>query len=82
MNIKTGEIKYFEPEDEIPEDWIQIYEGQMTKKQRETLHVSKHDSVSELGKLFTGNRAERRKQAKEHKRKLKRAIREQDAEHE
>jgi hypothetical protein len=42
---------------------ISVDAEQMTKKQKKTMQVSKHDSCSELGKIYTGNRKERRRQA-------------------
>lgn len=72
MNVETGKIFYSKKEeaDEIMKKMIEkgeaipIEEKDMTEKQKETLQVSKYDSVSKLGKLFKGNRAERRKMAK------------------
>ena len=71
MNTETGEIKRFTAEDVIPSNFIEIKEKQMTEKQKELMQVSKHDSLSILGRLFTGSRAERRRQAKEFKRSKK-----------
>ena len=72
MNIETGEIKQFKEGDKIPDGFVPIIREQMTKKQARNMQVSKYDSVSELGRLFTGNRKQRREQAKALKRKLKR----------
>lgn len=83
MNVQTGEIRNFsedqwtkvlETEPALAErlkDWVPVDESQMTLKQKADMQVSKHDSVSELGKLFTGNRAERRRQVKKSLRLLK-----------
>ena len=77
MNINTGEIRFIEADKVIDSDkpivlssqWIPVDESQMTDKQKETMQVSKYDSGSELGKLFGANRAERRRQAKEERRR-------------
>ena len=70
MNIETGEIKKFEEGEKIPKEFIEIQEDQMTKKQRATMQVSKYDSISKLGRLFAGNRKQRRRQAKEYRKNL------------
>jgi len=65
MNIETGEIKRFGSDEEFDhEKFVEIKEAFMTKLQQETEKVSKFDSQSELGKLFTGNRKERREREK------------------
>ena len=45
-------------------DFVEVDPDNMTKKQKKEMQVSKFDNKSELGKLFTMNRHERRKQAK------------------
>lgn len=65
MNIETGEL--YEKLRDVPQDamdqCLPIDSTQMTKKQRKNMQVSKYDSMSELGKIYTGNRKERRRQA-------------------
>lgn len=46
------------------EDFVEVDPNSMTNKQKKEMQVSKFDNKSELGKLFTMNRHERRKQAK------------------
>lgn len=50
---------------------IPIDMDQATSKQKDEMKVSKYDSISALGKLFTGARKERRLKAKQLKKKLK-----------
>lgn len=69
MNRKTGEIKRFEENEDIPDLFQIIQEDQMTEKQKTYMAVSKYDGTSELGKLFTENRAERRLEKKRKKNK-------------
>lgn len=71
MNTETGEIKYFKEGEKIPKEFIPVKESQMTEKQKKNLRVSKYDSISTLGRMFTGNRKERRRQAKKLKNILK-----------
>jgi hypothetical protein len=46
------------------EDFVEVDPNSMTNKQKKEMQVSKFDNKSELGKLFTMNRHERRKRAK------------------
>lgn len=73
MNLNTGEIRNFDDEEikSLSDEWMELSEEDMTAKQKETMQVSKHDNKSKLGKMFTGNRAERRRQIKEARRILK-----------
>lgn len=64
MNIKTEEIKYFEEGEKVPDDFVLVDEKDMTDKQKKEMRVSKYDSISKLGKIFTSNRKERRRLAK------------------
>jgi hypothetical protein len=64
MNTETGEIKEFKEGEKIPENFVEVSRKDMTNKQKESMQVSKYDSISKLGKLFYGNRKERRRQAK------------------
>lgn len=65
MNIETGEIKRFSDDEPFDHDkFVKVQEELMTKIQKETEQVSKFDAKSELGKLFTGNRKERREREK------------------
>lgn len=75
MNKETGEIVYFNEGKRIPEAFRPILEGEMTSKQAEESQVSKYDNKSILGKAFTGNRAERRRQEREYRRKQKKVRR-------
>lgn len=43
-------------------DWTPFNLDDATDKQKEEMQVSKHDNNSKLGKLFTGNRSQRRAQ--------------------
>lgn len=72
MNRETGEIKRFAEGETIPEMFDLIQDNQMTDKQQVEMKVSKYDNKSELGKLFTGNRAERRKLERMARKELKR----------
>ena len=76
MDTRTGVIRELSEEDrkalnkalgKSPPDMIAVTESQMTKKQKETMQVSKHDNKSELGKLFKFNRNKRRRLARENK---------------
>jgi len=59
-------------EEELEETYVEIDEADMTEKQLETKQVSKYDSISVLGRQFTGNRKRRREQATALKAELKR----------
>ena len=72
MNRETGEIKRFAENESVPDMFEMIQEEQMTDKQKVKMAVSKYDNKSELGKLFTGNRAERRKLERMARKELKR----------
>lgn len=63
MNTNTGEIRFMSQlsKDQIGE-WAPINIDDATDKQKEEMQVSKHDNNSKLGKLFTGNRRQRRAQ--------------------
>lgn len=61
MNNETGKIEMFE-DGVIPEGFTEIFTGQMTEKQRTDMQVSEYDNKSELGKIFTGCRADRRRE--------------------
>jgi hypothetical protein len=75
MNIETGEIKRFGSDEEFDrEKFIEIQEDLMTKVQKATEQISKFDAQSELGKLFTGNRKERREREKLIKKLAKRSA--------
>ena len=52
---------------------IPIDMNQATSKQKDEMKVSKYDSISTLGKLFTGARKERRLKAKQLKKQLKKS---------
>lgn len=54
-------------------DWTPLNLDDATDKQKEEMQVSKHDNNSKLGKLFTGNRRQRRAQERAYNksRKLK-----------
>lgn len=52
---------------------IPIDMDQATSKQKADMKVNKYDSVSVLGKLFTGARKERRLKAKQLKKQLKKS---------
>jgi len=64
MDRDTGVIKNFKEGEKIPEDFIQVEEEQMTREQKLKMAVSKYDSASVLGKVFTANRKQRRAQEK------------------
>lgn len=65
MDTRTGEIRYGLTEAELKSGFYQqVDPNTMTEKQKKTNRVSKHDNRSVLGQMFTGNRAERRKQEK------------------
>ena len=71
MDTRTGEIKYFEENKKPPEHYIKILQEQMTKKQSEEMQVSKFDNRSELGKIFTDKRKERKKKAKGFRKRIR-----------
>lgn len=77
MDTQTGKIHEFKDSEELKKaleenpDLISVEQHQLTAKQKLNKQVSKYDSVSELGRLFNGNRKERRKYAKRLKKKLK-----------
>lgn len=71
MQKYTGKLEYFDLKSELPDEFAEVEENDITPKQKENMQVSKYDSISKLGKLFTGNRIERRKMAKNIKRKMK-----------
>lgn len=58
MDTRTGEIKRFKEEEQIPDHFIKIHEEQMTEKQKKKMRVSKFDNKSKLGKIFTAKRKE------------------------
>ena len=72
MNRDTGELRRFKEGENIPDIFQMIQEEQMTDKQKVEMVVSKYDNKSELGKLFTGNRAERRRLERKTRKELKR----------
>lgn len=72
MNRETGEIRRFAEGEDIPDLFQMIQDEQMTDKQKVEMKVSKYDNKSELGKLFTGNRAERRRLERMARKELKR----------
>ena len=59
MDMRTGEIRRFNQGEVVPEDFLEIREAEMTKKQRETNQVSVNDSQSILGKKFSSARKRR-----------------------
>lgn len=66
MNVDTGHLEYltmaeFEQQAKLGA-MIPVDMETATKKQKEEMQVSKHDNRSELGKVFTGSRRERRAQ--------------------
>lgn len=69
MDTRTGKIYY---DIETTEGLMEIKGDDITPKQLETMQVSKYDSRSVLGQMFTGCRAERRKAMKEARREQKR----------
>lgn len=75
-NVDTGAVQELLEKNKASEQdeksYIRIKEDDMTDKQRATLQVSKYDSISKLGKLFTGCRKERRRKAKQYRSNLKR----------
>ena len=73
MNTETGEIIRLDAEMIATGKFQEIKEEQMTSKQSQLMQVSKFDSKSELGNIFTSNRAERRRQEKEYRKEMKRA---------
>lgn len=72
MNVNTGEIREFNPEDfsHLLDDWINVEGKDMTQKQKQEKKVSLKDHRSVLGKKLTGTRRERR-QAERDKNKRK-----------
>ena len=56
MHVDTGEIKYFAEGAEVPADFMAINDDDMTEKQKENMQVSKHDSRSYLGHLYSQRR--------------------------
>ena len=71
MNLDTGEIKRFESDeardafmnallDNAREKWTKIDAEDMTEKQAEEMQVSKHDTRSPLGKIYTSARKRRK----------------------
>lgn len=62
MNVETGEIVELKTGKEwLPGRMVPVKDGDMTEKQKRTKQVSRHDTRSKLGMIFTGNRKERRK---------------------
>ena len=66
MDTRTGEIRYFREGEEVPPEYVEVTEPQMTASQKELMQVSKFDSRSELGQVFTGKRRERRRKMKDY----------------
>ncbi len=63
MNQETGELRALTNEDlELLKNgtWKEVDMKNATKKQKKEMQVSKYDNKSELGKVFTGSRRERR----------------------
>ena len=85
MNTINGQLEYLDCDrsellkklyDENMEQnnpLIPIDMDQATSKQKDEMKVSKYDSISTLGKLFTGARKERRLKAKQLKKQLKKS---------
>lgn len=71
MNTNNGNlIQILDNDFTFNEDLIPIDMSDATEKQKTEMQVSKYDNISTLGKIFTGNRKERREQAKQLKREL------------
>jgi hypothetical protein len=62
MNPQTGEIRQMTAEDlkKADGEWLQIDPNRMTRKQRRAMRVSLSDHTSDLGKLATATRQQRR----------------------
>jgi hypothetical protein len=75
MNVDTGEIRKLFEDEALLENEVLVSPDQMTARQHEEMRVSKFDNRSELGKLFTGNRKQRREQERERRREQKRLNR-------
>ena len=60
---------------DVPDNLVEILEEQMTARQKAEMQVSPFDNRSELGKVYTGNRKERRRQAAIARREAKKARR-------
>ena len=72
MHVETGRVRVLCDGEEPDRDEVFVHLEQMTEKQMETYQVSKYDNRSELGKVFTGNRKQRREQEREYLREQKR----------
>jgi len=74
MNVDTGHLEYltmaeFEQQAKLGA-MVPVDMETATDKQKAEMQVSKHDNRSELGKIFTGNRRERRAQERAYKKLL------------
>ena len=74
MDTRTGKIYVSESQEEMNKlleeyaDLKQIDIEDLTDKQKNKMQVSKYDNRSKLGKIFTGNRKERRRQERLYRR--------------
>ena len=75
MNLDTGKIRMFGKDEALETNEVLVGLEQMTEGQKATRQVSKYDNRSELGKLFTGNRKQRREQEREWMREQKKKRR-------
>ena len=77
MNVDTGHLEYltmaaFEQQAKMGA-LVEVDMNMATDKQKEEMQVSKHDNRSELGKVFTGSRRERRAQERAFKKQQKKS---------
>lgn len=77
MNVNTGHLEYltmaeFEQQAKLG-SMIPVDMETATEKQKQEMQVSKHDNRSELGKVFTGSRRERRAQERAFKKQQKKS---------
>ncbi len=61
MNVNTGEIKEFRPEEfkNLLDEWIEINKDDITENQKKNKKVSLKDHSSKLGKILTKERKRR-----------------------
>lgn len=73
MDTKTGKLEFLNQDDfnRLSGELIPIDMGLATEKQKLEMQISKHDNNSELGRIFTGSRRERREQERNYKKSLK-----------
>lgn len=65
MNTENGNLRQFGEKEFIPDNFVEVSENDMTKKQKKNKKVSLKDHKSKLGKKLTEERGKRKIQNNE-----------------